>query len=62
MPDPVSIYTSYGVHGLLLIAVFWLVKVIVYQNTKIEALNKEYVDMVKEQVAVLTKLSEHIDE
>ncbi len=59
--DPISTYSSYGAHGLLLLAVLWLTRVIVYQNKQLEAQREAYVQMIKEHIEILTKLEEHLD-
>ncbi len=62
MTELVATYSSYGAHGLLLIAVLYLTRVITYQNSKIEAMQNTYVEIIKEQIKVLTQLHDRMEE
>lgn len=60
-PDLITTASSYGVHTLLLIAVFYLVKAVLYLNAKREAQEERFLDTTVEQVKILTQIHEVLE-
>jgi large-conductance mechanosensitive channel len=61
-PEMIEVFGKYSSHTLLLIAVFYLVKAILYLNSKREEQEAQYITIIKEQTAMLEQIRLHLTE
>jgi steroid 5-alpha reductase family enzyme len=66
MQELINFSTQYGAHGLLLLAVYSLGRVVLYLNRKREeeraAADERYLSMIREMGAVLVKIKDHLED
>jgi large-conductance mechanosensitive channel len=60
-PAMLEIFGKYSTHTLLLVAVFYLVKAILYLNTKREEQEAQYITVIKEQACMLEQIRQHLE-
>lgn len=58
----VKVATDLGPQGLLLVAVFWLAKVVVYLNKRREEQEERYIVLIREMGAMLAQLKAHLED